>query len=176
MKKYLILVLIVLLIGTLSVGVLAGKTGQAGKSNIAHLYLYEKTGEPDWVIVEGGAWGKMQYNLSGVEFEFVFNGHGLVPGEAYSLIYYPDPWPPSSIIVLGTGTANNGGEVHIAGSCETNMDLPNCEDTNNGAKIWLVLSEDVGDGDDWEGSWNFAEYLFEENLITFDDTDEEPCP
>ena len=43
MKKYLILVLVVLLIGALTVGVLAGKNGQAGKSNVAHLYLYEKT-------------------------------------------------------------------------------------------------------------------------------------
>jgi len=51
MKKYIILVLIVLLIGALTVGVLAGKTGQAGKSNVAHLYLYEK--DPvTWEIVE----------------------------------------------------------------------------------------------------------------------------
>jgi len=172
MKKYLILILIVLLIGVLTIGVLAGKSGQAGKSNVAHLYLYEKTPLPlteppeetdPWPIVEGGAWGKMKYNLSGEEFEFVFNGHGLEPGEDYTLIYYPDPWP---------GNANVDGDVHIAGSVDTG-DLPTTDDEAplGGAKIWLVLSSDV-DCDVEMIGWNAAEYLFEGDVITFDDTSE----
>jgi hypothetical protein len=170
MKKYLILVLIVLLIGALSVGVLAGKTGQAGKSNIAHLYLYEKTGEPDWDIVEGGAWGKMEYKLSGPEFDFVFNGKGLEADVEYTLIYYPDPWPGTGLICLGSATANSGGNVHIEGSVEINTDLPITGDANAGAKIWLVLSDDFNCGGGWS-AWNPTEYLFEYELITFDDTD-----
>jgi hypothetical protein len=90
MKKYLIFVLIVLLIVALTIAVLAvGQHGPADDSNIAHLYLYEKTGEPDWEIVEDGAWGKMKYNRSGETFDFVFNGHGLVPDTGYTLIYWP---------------------------------------------------------------------------------------
>ena len=170
MKKYVILALIVLLIGTLTIGVLAGKTGQAGKSNTAHLYLYEK--DAGWIIVEDGAWGKMKYNLSGETFDFVFNGHGLEPGFDYTLIYYPDPWPGSGLICLGSATANNGGNVHIADSVEIDTDLPIEADENDGAKIWLVLSEDFDCSDGWF-AWNPAEYLFEENLITFDDTDVE---
>jgi hypothetical protein len=174
MKKYLILVLIVLLISALSVGVLAGKTGQAGKSNIAHLYLHEK--DPDtWDIVPDGAWGKMKYNMSGDEFDFVFNGHGLEPGLDYTLIYYPDPWPGDGLICFGSGIANEDGDVHIMGSVDTG-DLPFDTDDNypDGAKIWLVLSDDVDcSARSWAlpWAWNPSEYLFEYDLITFDDTD-----
>jgi len=168
MKKYIILMLIALLIGALFVGVLAAP---AGKSNVALLYLYEKDVGDDWSIVEGGAWGKMKYNLSGEKFEFVFNGHGLEPETDYTLIYYPDPWPGTGLICLGDGTANVDGDVHIAESVQTG-DLPFEEDTNDGAKIWLVLSGDVSCGMKIT-TWNPTEYLFEEyELITFDDTDE----
>lgn len=156
----------------------AGKNGQAGKSNIAHLYLYEKTGEPDWEIVEDGAWGKMKYNLTGPAFDFVFNGHGLEVGSTYTLIYYPDGWPGTGLIGLGSGLANEEGDVHIMGSVDTG-DLPSEEyDTNypDGAKIWLVLTSDVEcPSEDTLGSmvgWNPTEYLFENNLITFDDLNE----
>lgn len=167
MKKYLVLVLIVLLIGALTIGVLAGKDGQAGKSNVAHLYLYEK--DASWVIVDGGAWGKMKYNLSGSTFDFVFNGHGLVAGADYTLIYYPDPWPGTGLICLGSGIANDGGEVHIADSVTTG-DLPDTGDDNypGGAKIWLVLTNDVDCTTNLKMiGWNRADYLFENNLITF---------
>jgi len=169
MKKYLILLLIVLLIGALSVGVLAGKTGQAGKSNIAHLYLHEK--DADWEIVPEpeGAWGKMKYNMSGDEFDFVFNGHGLEIGLEYTLIYYPDPWPGTGLICLGNGIVNEEGNIHIAESVATG-DLPIINDENPGAKIWLVLSADVSCDNNMIG-WNPTEYLFEYDLITFDDTD-----
>lgn len=167
MKKYLILVLVVLLIGALTVGVLAGKgkTGQAGKSNIAHLYLHEK--DPDtWEIVEDGAWGKMKYNMSGDEFDFVFNGHGLEPEVDYTLIYYPDPWPGIGLICLGSGTVNEEGDVHIAESVEIES-LPIEGDKNDGAKIWLVLSDDVDCENAQMVGWTPTEYLFEEDLITF---------
>jgi hypothetical protein len=180
MKKYLILVLIVLLIGALVIGVLAAKPGNvphgpAGGSNIAHAYLYEK--DENWDIVEGGAWGKMKYNLSGSEFDFVFNGHGLEPETDYTLIYYPESWP--DVICLGNETTDDEGNVHIEDSIEIDTHLPACDDPNTfdddtpGAKIWLVLSDDVV-GSVMTG-WNPAEYLFEYDKITFDDTDEEPC-
>lgn len=154
------------------VGVMAGKTGKAGKSHVAHLYLFEKD-PTTWEIVEGGAWGMMKYIVEGAEFEFVFNGHGLEPGEEYTLIYYPDkdgnPWPRVDIICLGEGAANGGGNIHIAGSVDTG-DLPNPDtDINDGAKIWLVLSEDVDCEDSEMFGWRPTEYLFEYDLITFDD-------
>ena len=144
-----------------------GPNGQAGNSNIAHLYLYEK--DANWDVVDKGAWGKMKYDLSGEMFEFVFNGHGLEAGSDYTLIYYPDPWPGNGLICLGNGTANKGGEVHIAESCEGIDFLPVVLDDNfpDGAKIWLVLSADVACGEHKMIGWNPEEYLFEDDLIQF---------
>ena len=91
MKKIAILGIVVLLLALVAVPAMAasGKNGPAGKSNVGHLYLSEK--DPStWAIVDGGAWGKMKYNLSGSTFDFVFNGHGLQPNTDYSLIYYAD--------------------------------------------------------------------------------------
>ena len=167
MKKYLILVFIALLMGALFVGVLAaGPSKPAGESNTGLLYLYEKDGDPDWNIVEGGAWGKMKYNLSGEEFEFVFNGHGLVPDTGYTLIYWPEQWP--NVFCLGNGTTDEYGDVHI-------MCLVDIGDLID-AKIWLVPSNGVNCEDAYIISWNPTEYLFEEELITFDDTDEQQLP
>jgi len=146
-----------------------GRSGEAGKSNVAHLYLHEKD-PSDWSIVEGGAWGKMKYNLEGSTFDFVFNAHGLDAGVEYTLIYYPDPWPGTGLKCLGSAEANGGGNVHIGGSVDTG-DLPIAADTNAGAKIWLVLSSDY-DGSEMT-AWNPTEYLFEINLIEYNDTEVE---
>lgn len=148
-----------------------GKTGQAGNSNTAHLYLYEKDfNDPEWPVIEDGAWGKMRYFLSGWEFDFVFNGHGLEPDMEYTLIYYPDPWPGDGLICFGSGIADFEGDVHIKGHLDTG-DLPGAFDENPGAKIWLVLTADVDCIGQSMIGWNPVEYLFEYELITFDDTD-----
>ena len=174
MKKYLILVLIVLVMGALIIGVPAAKEGKvphgpAGGSNIAHAYLYEKDAE--WVIVDGGAWGKMKYNQSGETFDFVFNGHGLEPYGDYTLIYYADPWAAKKLC-LGTGIADEEGNVHIEGSADIGTDLPAGWDDPeyDGAKIWLVLTSDVNcdNGEGQMTGWTPAEYLFEYDVINFD--------
>ncbi len=147
---------------------LSGKNrqGQTGNSNITPLYLYEK--DLGWGIFEDGAWGKMNYKLSGEIFEFVFKGHGLEAGSDYTLINYPDPWHGNGLICLGSGTANKGGEVHIAESCDIDF-LPVVLDDNfpDGVKIWLVLSDDVDCDAQKMVGWNPEEYLFEHNLIQF---------
>ena len=168
MKKFLMIVVIVaMMTAVIAAPVMAaGKNGPSGKSNIGHLYLWEKD-NTTWEIVEDGAWGKMKYNLSGGTFDFIFNGHELDPGLDYTLIYYPDPWPGAGLICLGSGTVCEEGNIHIKDSVETG-DLPIAGDTNAGAKIWLVLTADVDcDGKVMVG-WNGTEYLFEYNLITFD--------
>lgn len=142
--------------------------------NHDRLYLYEK--DPvSWEVIEGGAWGMMKYDLSGSTFDFKFKGHGLVSGEDYTLIYYPDkignPWPRTDIVCLGSDIANAGGGVRIFDSADTG-DLPNSGvDTNSGAKIWLVKTSAVDCGTNTMFGWDPTEYLFENNLITFDDTD-----
>ena len=189
MRKITILAITVLVLTMMASPLFAkneGKSGQAGKSNIGHLYLYEKTpADPDnrdlpWLIVEGGAWGKMKYNLSGPTFDFVFNGHGLPIGQEYTLIYYPDPWPANGLICLGSDIVVEGdgeeavGNVHMKGSIETG-DLPIESDANfeNGAKIFLVPSSDVDCEAQVMVGWTGDDAnLYEGALITFDDTDD----
>ncbi len=196
-KKIMMIAVAVLVAGLLVVPVIAkGPSGQAGKSNIAHLYLYEKVpstktwavGEEcagelvPWLIAEGGAWGKMKYSLSGETFDFVFNGHGLPVGVDFTLIYYPDDWDFAqlgNVICLGEGTVNGGGNIHIAGSKDTGTDLPmtgdlgDCNYGYDGAKIWLVLTGDV-DCDNGKfvfgsgSGWHPLDYLFEGDVIFFD--------
>ena len=200
MSKKLLLTLVCCLVMALAIVPLAsakspkGPSGPAGKSNVGHLYLYEKIEPPQpyppntpWTIDEGGAWGKMKYRLSGSLFEYVFNAHKLVPGEQYTLIYYPDPWPGTGLICLGSGTANRGGNVHIATSADIDTSLPIAADLNNpdnpghetcvlestcieGAKIWLVLSSDVDCTGRTMVGWDAEEYLFEDVGISFDYT------
>lgn len=161
-----------------------GPNGQAGNSNVGHLYLYEKapiseaTREDPWLIVEGGMWGKMKYNLSGPTFDFVFNGHRLPIGQEFTLIYYPDPWPAEGLICLGSGIVvededeDGMGNIHISGSVDTG-DLPIFGDANDGAKIFLVPSSDVDcEGQVMTGWTGDDANLYEGALITFDDTDE----
>ena len=135
------------------------------------LDLYEKD-PSDWSKVIDGAWGELKYYPCGFTFDFVFNGHGLVSGWDYTLIYYPDPWPGTGLICLGSGIADGSGDVSFAASVNTG-DLPAIGDDNypDGAKIWLVLSDDIDCGVSFKNVWNPTEYLFENNLITFDDVD-----
>jgi len=159
------------------------------KGPVGFLYLIEKDAE--WKPVLEGAYGRMQYYIWGEEFSFLFEGHGLVQGKEYTLIYYPDPWPGAGLICLGSGTAyGRGGNVVIWGRTDLGMDLPATWDANAtpvgdsgavGAKIWLVLKSDVDCGTRTEPAdsqppnsqmtgWNPSEYLFEFNLITYYDT------
>lgn len=126
----------------------AAKNGVAGKSETAHLYLYEKNNS-DWSIVEGGAWGKLMY-----KDDFVFNGHKLVPGQNYTLIRYLDPWASHVATCLGSAVANEGGEVHIQGTMK-----------EGGPKVWLVLSKDVNCESEKMTAWHGPSYLYEYQLI-----------
>jgi len=180
----LILVLIILMVAPATVASAKNQNQNefTWEGNVGHLYLYEKTPSGEWPIVEDGAWAKMNYSLSGPEFEYLFNGHGLNPSDDYTLIYYADKpdrfnsWGgdnPGAFIA--SGTTNRGGNLHLAGSVELNMDLPCPPDANfsDGAKIWLVLSEDYNVAKAKLEAWNPTEYLFEKDLITYDDTDGE---
>ena len=185
MKKLMLILVAVALLVALPTAVLADKPdkglkglkGQAGKSNVAFVELWEK--DANWGIVEDGAWGKLKYNLEGPEFDFVFNGHGLALNTTYSLIYYADPWPGDNPgFLIASGTSNDEGNIHLMGPVEMGMDLPDPADANypdgnypDGAKIWLVLSDDY-DADECKMiGWNPTEYLFEYDVITYDDTD-----
>jgi hypothetical protein len=133
------------------------------------LFLLEK--DPDtWDINYDGAYGYMDYRPEYKTFAFWFCGMELEPFTDYTLIYYPDPWPGTGLICLGSGTTDAYGRIHISETPNTG-DLPKEDDDNypNGAKIWLVLSSDVDCTNQEMIGWNPTEYLFEDNLITYDD-------
>ena len=152
----------------------AADNGFNGQGKADHLYLYQKVDEtPDvpndpWTIVPDGAWGKMNFK----EDMFVFNAHGLTPGEEYSLIYYPDPWPGEGLKELGSAVVDADGNVHIKGSFPFSS-IPITVDANDGgdgdaydyagSKIWLVLKSDIG-ATSMIG-WQPDSYLFEYQLI-----------
>jgi hypothetical protein len=127
-----------------------------------------------WQPITGdGISGILEYCPSGPTFDFVFDGQGLDPSADYSLIYYADPWPgdnPGALI--DSGKSDVAGNIHLAGSTELGMDLPHLDDANYpGAKIWLVLSGDYSVTETKMTGWNPTKYLYEHNLITYDDTD-----
>ena len=171
MKKVLFPILALVLVLALPTAMLAaqpdqglrGLKGQAGNSNVAFVELWEKDSST-WEIVEEGAWGKLKYNLEGPTFDFVFNAHGLEIETSYSLIYYADPWPGDNGALIASGTSNDEGDIHLAGSPDLQMDLSN-------AKIWLVLSDDYDEATCAMTGWQPAEYLFEYDTILYDDTD-----
>jgi len=180
MKKALFPILALVLVLALPTAVLAAKPdqglkglqGQAGDSNMAFVELWEK--DSSWGIIEDGAWGKLKYNLEGPTFDFVFNGHGLEIETDYSLIYYADPWPGNNPgALIASGTSNDEGDIHLAGSVDLGMNLPDSGDENyaDGAKIWLVLSDDYDETTCAMTGWNPAEYLFEYDLVTYGDSD-----
>lgn len=134
-----------------------------GKSEVNHLYLYEKDSST-WEIVEDGAWGKMMYKAD----NFVFNGHGLEAEIEYTLINYArngSEWPPT-IHCLGAGMATENGNVHIKGNLgELEYDTTPNTGNSDGYKIWLVPATSADCAEEKLIGWDPAEYLFEYNVI-----------
>jgi hypothetical protein len=150
-----------------------------GEVRTGTVYLFQKTAaEGPWPIVEGGSWGDMKYNLWGDKFNFMFQGRKLQSRTDYTLIYYPDPWPGTNLICLGSGVSNGGGNLNIFDfEFDIGTSLPAEYDANYmpispsgavGAKIWLVLSSDVDCVNRQMTGWNPDSYLFEYNLINFE--------
>jgi hypothetical protein len=146
------------------------------------------TWDPVHDPVTDGPYGILTYNPSGPTFDFDFEGWNLESEEDYALIYYADPWPGNNPgAFLGEDTTDGSGYIHITGGMggiELNMDLPHPNDGNypagfppvagEGAKIWLVLTDDYDDGTNAMTGWNPTEYLFEEETwdrVFYDDTD-----
>lgn len=128
------------------------------------MILVQKNSTTWDVINYPTTWGELKYRVSGPEFDFDFDGFGLATDTDYSLIYYPEPqttwpWP---VTVIASGTSNSGGDIHLAGSYDFAADFTD-------VKIWLVLTADISGGS--LSGWNPTDYLFEYDLITYDDTD-----
>jgi len=127
--------------------------------------------DSQWVITGGdGINGVMRFNPAGSTFDFSFAGTAPEKGVNYSLIYYKNDWPGNGSLLLGSGMSDpSTGAVSFNGSVDLGTDLPAAGDPNSGAKIWLVLSNDFSVSE--MTGWNPDKYLFETQLIQYDDTD-----
>jgi hypothetical protein len=143
----------------------------------------------NWEPLPNGVEGTLNYRCAGPEFVFDFYAEDLADGD-YSLVYYADGvfWQTSTkLIASGTST---GGILDFSGSVNLNLDLPRPDDKNNinnpdkytwidedynGAKIWLIPSGDFVPsgtaGFGWVNNANQPDYLWEDHLIIYDDTD-----
>jgi hypothetical protein len=156
--------------------------GFTGLAQAATVNLYEKN-PTDWTVVTDGGVGELTYQESGVKFDFKVTGTGLVEDASYSLVYYPDPWPGTGLVCIGTATTTSEGAINFEGSTDIGYNLPIDSDLNaatttttladgtTGAKVWLVTTSDVDCGGQKMTGWNPSDYLFEDKLITYTKTE-----
>jgi hypothetical protein len=151
-------------------------------SKLGQRLVLENKNPQNWdeVYTQDGKYAVLTWAGDGPTFDFssTLVGQGLTPNTKYSLIYYADPWPgnfPGAFI--GTGTSDGAGNLVISGNPNLGTDIPNSTDANyasGGGKIWLVLASDYNSGLEAIGpmtGWNPTEYLFETELINYNDTD-----
>jgi len=143
--------------------------------------------------------GTLTYELAAPTFNYELEATGLTADTEYSLIYYADRqdrfvnWGgdnPGALIA--TFTANGDGNIPATtGSQNLAMNLPHASDWNGtadanycdnangfdsydlcrGAKIWLVPSDNYDSGAKIVTWGNPGSYLYETDLITYDDSD-----
>jgi|GEM_PF-3914131 len=135
----------------------------------ARLRLENK--DSQWNPIWDGRYGILDFASASPTFDYSLRVYGLNPSTAYKLIYYKDPWPGTGSKEIASFTTDGAGNWSGSGSVELNTDLPTAGDPNSGAKIWVVLSSDWDSANQKMKDWHQSEYLFEWNLISYDDTD-----
>ena len=137
------------------------------------LLLENKT--PEWDRITGdGRYGILTYKTENDDFDYDLIVKGLNPNADYALVYAPDPWPQSvdsKTTKIGTLTTDGDGNGSIlGGNVDLGYDIPHPNEDNypNGGKIWVVLDADHNGTQ--MTTWNQAEYLYEYNLIKYEDT------
>jgi len=156
--------------------------------------------DSNWDVKDSATQGTLTYNTTGQEFTGTFEATGLVQSAQYALIYYADKDPrfqswggdnPGAVIAIFSANAS-GNVVSQSINQELGMDLPSspdwninptpnyCDNNNGhddyntcaGAKIWLVPTSDLTGGTNLPlDAWNPSTYLFETDLINYNDTD-----
>lgn len=152
----------------------------------------------NWKVLDDTTKGTLTYNTTGEKFTGTFEATGLTVSTSYTLVYYADKDPrfqewggnnPGAVIA--TFSSDTSGDI-VSGNIdvELGMDLPSSPDWNinpipnycdknnthddyntcAGAKIWLVLTDDLTSGPNLPlVSWNPSDYLFETDLINYND-------
>ena len=157
-----------------------------------------------WAVESGdGIGAQFGYNDSGSDFNFGLIAEGLAINTPYSLIYYADTedrfvdWggvvAPGIGRVIASGTSTGTGALVLTGSPDLGIDLPSLPDANayfydytatpdeyadaTGAKVWLIPTSVLTGGIMPVATWTPDDtWLFETQLVNYDDTDVNPIP
>lgn len=155
--------------------------------------------DASWKVISNSTHGTLVYNTAGQKFTGTFEATGLAVLTNYALIYYADKDPrfqswggdnPGAVIkTFNTDGSGNIGSINI--DVDIGIDLPEspdwninpapdyCDNNNGfddyntcaGAKIWLVPTSDLtSDSTLPLDAWNPSTYLFETDLINYNDT------
>jgi len=203
MKKRMIsmLAVVVLLLSIFAVPVMADTSVTLELGVYDNVFDLENK-DTNWVPITGdGIGAQFGYNTSASDFQFGLIAEGLATDTPYSLIYYADTedrfvdWGGvigDAGMVIATGTSDSSGNLVLSGSPDLGQNLPSLPDANayfydytltpdfyddaTGAKVWLIPTDELSTGDvmpvaTWgkDNSW-----LFETQLVNYDDTDIAP--
>jgi len=128
------------------------------------LELENKDGQ--WSPITGdGTKGTLTFKSPYDTFDYHLTVQGLQATTSYSLIYYKDPWPGVGSKRIAQFTTDGSGSATINGSIDLHTDLYS-------AKIWVILSSDWDDTAKKMIGWHQDEYLFEMNLINYEDSND----
>jgi len=114
-------------------------------------------------ITDDGIKGTLTFKSPYDTFDYNLIVQGLQEDTDYSLIYYKDPYPGVGSIRIEQFQTDGSGNATVNGSIDIQTDL-------HSAKIWVILSDDWDETSHQMTGWTPAEYLFEMNLIDYDDT------
>ena len=145
-----------------------------------------------WVAIADDISATVEYSSIGEEFAWHVSGTAKLANTEYSLIYYADK--PDRFVnwggdnpgaLIGTFTTNGNGDFDEYGYTELDMSIPHPNDANideydytdeygtaHGAKLWIILSNDYTTPA--LIAWHPTEYLFETDLITYEDCGDYP--
>ena len=157
---------------TFDIELMATQLNAPGPEGVLATSAMDNKDPVTWNPIVDAMSGTLTYNTSGPDFNYSFTGTGLQPSTNYSLIYYADPYPGNNPgALIDTMTTDGSGNVTKSNNIELGMDLPNSSDANYpaGAKVWLVPSIRYNAGANSIIGWNPTEYLFEINLLTYED-------
>ena len=131
------------------------------KNQVIRLYQNDLWGNK----IEEGAHGKLEFNTTGPDFEFIFKGELLEPNLSYALIRSREPGTslPYRFEHIVQGISDDDGDLYISGSYDFNIDLISAK--------FLLVPEYLLDLPANGRPGPSGKYISGQGLIGYNDTD-----